>query len=77
MEDILKQITWHLNVIATELKRYNDAQNYPPSKLTENIERKKQKASEDEFESNSDIIRSLRRTNKIESRLQYTGKEDV
>lgn len=48
MEESLKQIAWHLNVIATELKRYNDAQNYPPSKLTENIERKKQKAVEEQ-----------------------------
>lgn len=48
MEESLKQIAWYLNVIATEFKRYNDAQNYPPSKLTENIERKKQKAAEEQ-----------------------------
>lgn len=66
MDDILKQITWHLNVIATELKRYNDAQNYPPSKLTENIERKKQKTAEEDLPVNPTRLRQFFNTQKID-----------
>ena len=66
MEESLKQIAWHLNVIATELKRYNDAQNYPPSKLTENIERKKQKAAEEDPPVISTRLRQFLNTQNID-----------